>query len=393
MPKFRRTRAAAVALALAILVATVSVDYTVKRGDTLGQIASEKGVELSDLIDANDISNPDLIFPGQILIIPGKDGKPSVIHVVIRGDTLNRIAMNYGVSSAKLASANSLANPDLIFPGQEIVIKPGKSSGGGGDGGGGDGGSDGRESELQKGSRSGRSHIVQRGETLGSIAAQYSGVSVADIERANGILDGRIYSGTRLFLDGPSFTASGTKGGSSTYRVQPGDRLGDIAARFDTTISAIASLNGITDVNNIRSGQLLEIPGGGTSWVCPIADASFFNDWGFPRTTERYHEGNDIFAAFRAPVRAPVSGKVTFVVGSIGGNQFNLIGDDGVRYLGSHMDAFEGKNNRRVKAGEVIGYVGNTGNAAATRPHLHFGIYLGKLAVNPYPSLIANGCK
>ena len=396
MPKFRRTRAAAVALALTLFVATVSVDYTVERGDTLGQIADEYDVELSNLIDVNDISNPDLIYPGQILIIPGEKGKPAVIHVVASGETLSRIAAKYGVSSVELASTNSLNNPDLIFPGQEIVIKPGKSSGGGGRGNGGGGGGNGGgggETEPQQGSRSGKSHIVRPGETLTSIAGQYSGVSIADIERANGIVDGRIYSGTRLFLDGPSFTATGTKKGATSYRVQPGDRLGDIAARFGTTISAIASLNGITNVNQIRSGQLLEIPGGGKAWVCPVASGTFFNDWGFPRGNNRYHEGNDIFAAFRSPVRAPVSGTVTFVVGSVGGNQFNLVGDDGVRYLGSHMDDFRGKSNRKVKAGEIIGYIGNSGNAAATRPHLHLGIYIGSLPVNPYPSLLANGCR
>lgn len=390
MPKFRRIRAVAVALALTLFVATVSVDYTVERGDTLSQIADEYDVELSDLIEVNDISNPDLIYPGQILIIPGENGKPAVIHIVASGETLSRIAAKYGVSGVKLASTNSLSNPDLIFPGQEIIIKPGKSSGGGGGNGGSGGGGD---TEAQKGSRSGKTHIVKSGETLTSIAGQYSSVSVADIERANGIVDGRIYSGTRLFLDGPSFTAKGTKKGATSYRVQPGDRLGDIAARFGTTISAIASLNGITDVNQIRSGQLLEIPGGGKSWVCPVQGGTFFNDWGFPRGPNRYHEGNDIFAAFRAPVRAPVSGTVTFVVGSIGGNQFNLVGDDGARYLGTHMDDFAGKSNRKVKAGEIIGYVGNSGNAAATRPHLHFGIYIGSLPVNPYPSLLANGCR
>jgi len=131
----------------------------------------------------------------------------------------------------------------------------------------------------------------------------------------------------------------------------------------------------------------------GTRWVCPINGASFFNDWGFPRGGGvRFHEGNDLFTTHGAPVHAPVSGTVEFKTGSIGGKQFNLEGDDGVMYLGSHMSEF-GKSGR-VNAGDVVGYVGNTGNAVGTRPHLHFGMYLsGGVVVNPYPTLLAHGCK
>ena len=61
-------------------------------------------------------------------------------------------------------------------------------------------------------------------------------------------------------------------------------------------------------------------------------------------------------------------------------------------YIGSHMSDF-GKSGQ-VNAGDIIGYVGTSGNAQGTSPHLHFGMYPnGGDAVNPYPSLIANGCK
>ena len=83
MPKFRRSRALIVGAVLALLVATFSVDYTVEPGDTLGKIARELGVSVSALADVNNLSNPNLIYPGQVLTIPGKNGAPSVTHCSI----------------------------------------------------------------------------------------------------------------------------------------------------------------------------------------------------------------------------------------------------------------------------------------------------------------------
>ncbi|HZD22609.1 MAG TPA: LysM peptidoglycan-binding domain-containing protein, partial [Acidimicrobiia bacterium] len=60
MLKFRRSRALAFGLTLVLVIAVFSVDYTIKQGDTLGQIARDQGVSLSDLIETNGISNPDL---------------------------------------------------------------------------------------------------------------------------------------------------------------------------------------------------------------------------------------------------------------------------------------------------------------------------------------------
>lgn len=394
MPESRRVRALFVALILALVVALFSVDYTVQRGDTLGKIARDNGVSVSELAEANGISNPNLIHPGQVLVIPGEEGEPDQLHEVARGETLNRISARYGVKTSEIVSANALNNPNLIYPGQKLLI-PGvastQSAGGSGE-------AESDETEPDETSpppasttgRSGQYHVVKRGETPYTIATLYAGVSAEDIAMANGIINGVIYSGTRLYLDGPGYVATGT-GGQSTYAVNRGDRLADIAARFSTSVSRLAELNGISNPNLIRSGQVLTVPGGG-SWVCPVSGATFFNDWGFPRSGGRFHNGNDLFASYNTPVVAPVSGEVKFKIGNIGGNQFNLYGDDGTIYIGSHMDSFEG-GSRRVSAGEVLGYIGTTGNAVGTRPHLHFEIHHDGVTANPYPTLVANGCK
>jgi LysM repeat protein len=383
MPVNRRARAIAVGSVLALTVALFSLEYTVQRGDTLSEIAGDHDVSLSDVIELNEISNADLIRPGQVILIPGVDGSVEQVHVVGKGETLTKIASVYGASSSAIAEANSMSNPDLIVPGQEVLIPttrkktPGASSPS----------ATGAEAESTS-SRSGRYHIVQRGDTLDSIAGQYSGVSPDTIAAANGITNGKVYTGTRLFLDGSSFVGTGS-GGSASYVVQTGDRLGDIAAKHGTNISTLADLNGLSDVNQIRSGQTLTVPGG-SSWVCPIEGGRYFNDWGFPRGGSRFHEGNDIFAERGSPVRAPVSGTVELIEGTVGGLQFSLSGTDGIEYLGSHLDA-AGKTGK-VSAGDIIGYVGTSGNARGANPHLHFGMYGDGGAINPHPTLVSNGC-
>ncbi|MFO7300055.1 MAG: LysM peptidoglycan-binding domain-containing protein [Actinomycetes bacterium] len=376
----RRVRALAAGLTLVLFTTVFSLDYTVKRGDTLGKIAKDHGVTVSELARVNNISNPNLIYPGQVLIIPGTETEQpaqeqpkEVVHVVKSGETLAKIAAIYKTTINAIAQANKISNVNLIYPGQKLVIPASAPTGGG---------------TTDSSKRTDRYHVVKQGESLAKIASLYPGVSAQQIARVNGIIDGVIYAGTRLFLDGPVYEPKGG-GAQVTYVVKSGDRLADIAKAHKTTVEAIVSLNGITNPNLIRVGQKLIISG--SAWVCPLESASFFNDWGFPRSGGRYHEGNDLFAPKGTPVRAPVSGTVKQVVGSIGGNQVNLVGDDGVTYLGSHLDKF-GKSGR-VNAGDIIGYVGNTGNAAGTSPHLHFGMYLNGVVINPYPVLVENGCR
>jgi murein DD-endopeptidase MepM/ murein hydrolase activator NlpD len=123
--------------------------------------------------------------------------------------------------------------------------------------------------------------------------------------------------------------------------------------------------------------------------VCPIRGAvSFIDTWGAPRHQGR-HQGVDLMAARGSPNVAVVSGSVRFKSGSTSGNGAYLSGDDGNLYYYFHLDSYEG-GARRVAQGEVIGYVGNTGDARYTATHTHFEIHPGHgPAVNPYPSVRA----
>lgn len=104
----------------------------------------------------------------------------------------------------------------------------------------------------------------------------------------------------------------------------------------------------------------------------------------------RAHHGVDIFAKKGTPVKAVIAGQVRTGTGGIGGNHVWLSGGllelGGARYYYAHLDSFEIESGDRVKKGEILGYVGNTGNARTTPPHLHFGIYSGG-PVDPAPFL------
>jgi spore coat assembly protein SafA len=110
-------------------------DYTVRSGDTLSGIAQRNGVSFSSLIAANpQISNPNLIYVGQTVHLPGgsQGGNPVSNHTVQRGETLSGIAAQNGVSLAALIGANpQISNPNLIYPGQVIHIPGGSGSGNG----------------------------------------------------------------------------------------------------------------------------------------------------------------------------------------------------------------------------------------------------------------------
>jgi murein DD-endopeptidase MepM/ murein hydrolase activator NlpD len=126
----------------------------------------------------------------------------------------------------------------------------------------------------------------------------------------------------------------------------------------------------------------------GSGMACPVAGSrAFSNTWGASRSGGRSHEGVDMISPGGTPLVAVESGSVQFKQTRLGGNSVWLAGASGTRYFYAHLSSFAG-SSRGVSRGEVIGYVGATGNT--TTNHLHFEVHPGGgRAVNPYPYVAA----
>ncbi|GMQ93314.1 MAG: hypothetical protein BMS9Abin12_0791 [Acidimicrobiia bacterium] len=136
------------------------------------------------------------------------------------------------------------------------------------------------------------------------------------------------------------------------------------------------------------SGGAAGIPNQTKGVVCPVAGSNYFIDtWGYPRSGGRTHKGTDLMAALNTPLVAMKSGSVRLNSHSLGGRQVYVYGDDGITYYYAHLNKWPGglRSGQRVNKGQVIGYVGSTGNA--TTNVLHLGIIAGGIYVNPYPTV------
>ncbi len=133
-------------------------------------------------------------------------------------------------------------------------------------------------------------------------------------------------------------------------------------------------------------------------FVFPVASGySFIDSWGFPRGPgtpwEHWHEGADIFAPTGTELLAVESGVISRLAGGgRGGLALYIEGQSGSKHYYAHLNGYADgiTEGRVVTAGEVVGYVGDSGNAAGGLPHLHYEIHPGDRPVNPYPLLAAS---
>jgi len=218
--------------------------YTVQAGDTLYAIASRFGVSVNDLKSANNLTSNTLRI-GQVLRIPTTTTPtptpPSsgTTYTVQSGDTLYRIAQNFGVTVKELIDLNNLTST-VLSVGQQLRI-PGTSGGAG----------------------TTTTYTVQSGDSLWKIAQRF-GVSVDDIIRANNLTNNTLQIGQVLQIPTTSRTTppsppTPTPPTTISYTVQRGDSLWEIANRYGITVDALKRANNLTS-NTLQIGQVLQIP-------------------------------------------------------------------------------------------------------------------------------------
>ncbi len=186
----------------------------VRSGETLSEIADRYGISLSRLMQANGISDPDLVVVGQRISIPGRGGttapsgsarssQPMAPYTVKSGETLSEIAARFNTSTERLMQANGISDPDLVMSGTrlQVPLLPAKQPS-----------APPPPSSLSgpTANRQAADHVVQAGESLSLIAERY-GTSVERLVALNQIDDpGLLLVGTRLRLRGTPPTAKAT---------------------------------------------------------------------------------------------------------------------------------------------------------------------------------------
>lgn len=241
-----------------------AASYTVKSGDTLSGIASQYNTTVNQIVSLNQLSNPNLIYVGQVLKLKNSQTTNSSsssssstaattagTYTVKAGDTLSAIASRYSTSSSTLASLNSLSNPNLIYVGQVLKVSSNAST------------SSSTSSSANSTVTTAASYTVKSGDTLSAIAAKY-GTTYQALASANSISNPNdIYVGQVIKVSATATAASSQAVSSinsnGSYTVKSGDTLYGIALANGLNWQTLAKQNGISDPNVIFVGQKLSL--------------------------------------------------------------------------------------------------------------------------------------
>ena len=217
--------------------------YVVQNGDSLWKIANKYGITVNELKSLNGLTSNNLTV-GQILEVPGSSSSASGTYTVKSGDSLWKIANEYGLTVAELKSLNGLTSDNLSI-GQ--VLKVSNSSG--------------------SSNSSGNTYTVKSGDSLWKIANQY-GVTVNELKSLNDLTSDILSIGQVLKI--PSSSSSNSSG--STYTVKAGDSLWNIANKYGITVDELKNLNNLTS-NTLSIGQILKVPNGGNTYTVKSGDS------------------------------------------------------------------------------------------------------------------------
>jgi membrane-bound lytic murein transglycosylase D len=220
---------------------SASTTYTVKKGDTLSELALKFNTSPQELKRLNGLKNTDRINKGQKLLIPQESPAPTKVlkeHIVKKGETLWYLATEYGVSVSAIMSANNLSNAHRLKVGQPLMIPVTSES----------------AAALQ-------SYVVKKGDTLSDLAQKFR-TDTEEIKKANDLSNADyVKAGQKLNIPIQNVGASKEEmaGRWITYVVKKGDTLWDIARAFGVMLEKLMSWNNLGAHSKLRIGDRIRI--------------------------------------------------------------------------------------------------------------------------------------
>lgn len=368
-----------------------TIIHVVERGENLTLIAARYGTTVDAIVQANAIANPNLIYVGQRLVIPSAVQQPpelpmpAQVHVVRPGEYLSLIARFYNTTVWALAAANDLANPSLIYPGQRLIIPT-------------------RSETLPAPIRAVEfvPPRVAQGHTLLLKVRAEEEVSLA------GSIDGRslAFTGT----EGEYWALAGfppwSEPGAHPWSIVATDDEGRAveasgyllvtAAEFPIQyIDLPPEREGLLDPElvqaewaRVRALYIQVTPS--KLWrgrfLVPV-EGEVSSLFGTRRSYEggpvaSYHMGVDYAAPEGAPVVAANSGRIALAEElTVRGKTVIIDHGRGVHTGYFHLSGIAVASGQEVERGTLIGYVGSTG--LATGAHLHWEMRIGEIGVDP----------
>jgi murein DD-endopeptidase MepM/ murein hydrolase activator NlpD len=374
---------------------TAPATYTVVDGDGWLTIAQAASTTPQSLLDANDARLTAELHPGDVLCLP-QEATPTpdvsgcgVERRIVDGDSWFGIARELGVPVATLLAANTATIQTVLYTGESICLPAGAPA-----------------SATPPASCT-RAYTAVVGDSWYAIASR-AGVTVTALLAANDASTNTVLQpGDDLCLPAGAAPANTTASCTATATVAPGESWYVISRSTGVPLPALYAANDARSSTVLNAGDRLCLPGVGSGGgagsrnldVGPVRGwCRFANSWGAARSGGRRHVGVDLVASSGAPVVAVVAGTLTRQSrdrpGSLSGNAWWLTTGNGTYYFYAHLAAFAPglEVGSTVRAGDVIGYVGSTGNAAS--PHLHFELHpYGGGPINPYDAVwMAGGC-
>lgn len=362
--------------ATAVAPAAFAQDIVVRPGDTLWGLAQRHGTTVDALREVNGLTE-DTLRPGMSLHLPSGSTPSPTSYTVQVGDTLFDIAVAFDLSVDDLIAINDL-DGTVIRPGQVLQLSP--------------------QSDLAP-----LVITVAPGDSLWGIARQFDTTPDA-IAQTNGLsASATLHPGDRLVIPGRYAGGAVDQGGATTpsITVAPGDSLWAIARRYNTTVAALMSANGLRDTE-LEAGQVLRVvpgsdlvragmasPQSGVSaaMVWPVV-GQITSRFGYRRLRiggSNMHYGLDIDGVTGDPIRAAVRGVVTYAGWNGGYGNLVVVEADGTEYYYAHASKILVRTGDLVRTGQVIALIGNTGRS--TGSHLHFEIRVDGTPVDPLPVL------